>query len=60
MTLAEAMEPIARIMHITSLVVAVLLCGCATRFTDGSFESEAVVDDIYDNAAALADFILQQ
>lgn len=35
------MEPIARIIHITSLAVAVLLCGCATRFTDGSFESEA-------------------
>lgn len=35
------MKPIARIIHITSLVVAVLLCGCATHFTDGSFESEA-------------------
>ena len=47
------MKPIARIVHITSLMVAVLLCGCATRFTDGSFESEAVVDDIYDNAATM-------
>ena len=35
------MKPIARVIHITSLAIAVLFCGCATRFADGSFSTEA-------------------